>query len=242
MLDCFRGPTVRIEKHANPGGPPTRSYQFIRLSSTKTQIPCSTAPTPAPVRVRCPPPQVTPVEDNFHPPEGDDDYPLPFRRQNVRGQFQPLPIIHQHLPPIHQTGQPQVATIDPSNPNPAVSNGDNGIIIVDGKTQGARACVPKRDKRGRRVVRVHRSQPHRGSLSRNTSRARSGSGKYYSSYWDGSGGSRFSRDWDDSDSWEGTVKSGYLSDGGDSWDGNHETVRTRRIGNGGGDGRRRLLP
>ncbi|ERF69069.1 hypothetical protein EPUS_01025 [Endocarpon pusillum Z07020] len=231
MFGCFRGPTVRIEKHTNSCGPPTRSYQFIRSSSTKTQCPSSTAPTPASVRVCRPPPEVQPVEDNFHPPEGDGDYPQQFRRHNVTGPFHPLPIIHQHTPPIHPHPPPSQQN-DPPQP------GGNEPIIIDDHHQPAVAGVAKHDHRGRRVLRVHRSHPHRRSLSRNTSRARSGSGKYYSSYYDGSGGSRLSRDWDGSDSWGGTVKSGYWSDGGDSWDGNHETIRVPRIGNGGRDGRR----
>ncbi len=281
MFDWLRGRTIRIEEHANPGGPPTKNYQYIRTASTKSQIPPSAAPTPAPVPVRRPPLEAEPEEDNFHPLEGDDVHLPSFQRRIGAGQYHPLPpIIHQQRPRFQHNNQPQFDAIEPpppnrylewsngnnaieqpppnrhlewSNGNNAVeqpppnrhlewSNGDNATFRVNDHHERAVARLPKRDKRGQRVVRVHRPLPHRGSLSRNTSRARSGSGKYYSSYYDGSGGSRSSRDWDDSDSWaggsRGTVKSGEWSDGGDSWDEGRKVRRSRRIENGRRDGRK----
>jgi hypothetical protein len=117
------------------------------------------------------------------------------------------------------------------------------MIIGDDEPQHAVARLPKRDSRGRLIVaRRHGTGQHHRSASR-TSRAHSNGDGYSPSYYYGSSdGSRPSRDWDDGDSWSGRgggrVKSGYWSEGGDSWDEHVSGRRPKRIENGRRDGRR----
>ena len=243
MCDCFRDRTIQIEQHSKPRGPPIKSYQFVRSLSTN-----SPPSLPTTTIIRRPSPEIKPAKDTFQPPEGDDFYPHRDHRVGQTPTFHPLPpVIHQHHPPQHQQ-QPQngrlLGALEPprTHNNRPLEWADNGTLIIDDHPERAVARLPKRDSRGRRVVRVHRSHPHASrSLSQSTRPGSNGARSYY--HHDGSEGT--SGDWD-ADSWaegesgRGTVKSewGEWSDGGDSWDGGRRDRRRVEGGRRDGGGKR----
>jgi hypothetical protein len=221
MCGLFRDRTIQIEQHSRAGGLPTRTYQFVRSPSTKSHLSTSTA------LVRRPSPDIKPVKDTFQPPEGDDfDH-----RNNRAGQpqarlFHPLPpIIHQVQPSEHQRDNHRLFGAlegPPPHNQHRPEWSDNSTLIVSDHPERAIARLPKRDSRGRRVIRVHRSHPHHRSSSRRA-RTRSGGGGYYYDYGrsDGSHETWDGDSWAERESGWGTLKSEYeeWSDGGDSWDG-----------------------
>jgi hypothetical protein len=254
MCDCFGNREIEIEEEASPHARPVKSYRFVRPSSTKSNsIPFDTVVYHSSSRLQ-------PRKDTFQPAEGDDS-----KAKNTP-LYQPLPaVIHQpfqHAQPIYQQPlqHPQPDIFEPFPPPPPAfhanlpaqhrnlrpgfstperigwADNDNGTIIVDDSPQYAVARLPRRDSHGRSlVVRGHRAGHH----GRPASRTRRAWNNRHRRESDGNGPNW---EWDDGDSWSGrddeTVKSGYWSDGGDSFNEPANVKHTRRVGRRIGDGRR----
>jgi hypothetical protein len=263
MWACFGNREIEFEEQPRPHARPVKSYRFVRPSSTKSNsIPFDTAVYQSSSRVQ-------PIKDTFQPPEGDDSKPRnassiplppvihqPFYHPQPNFQqplqhapadmFQPLPppppAFHPYPPAQQHNLGPGFRTPEPIG----WPDNDNATIIVDDSPQYAVARHLRRDSRGRTfIVRDHRTGHHARSASC-TRHARNNGGRYSLYCHADSDGNRPSREWDDGDSWSGrdsaTVKSGYWSDGGDSWDEYANEMQTGRIGrrieSGRRDGRR----